>query len=284
MTVTGSTKVLAILGHPIGHSLSPLMQNAALEVLGLPFVFIPFAVSPDDLPTAIAGLKSLGVAGFNVTVPHKKSVVPLLDEIDPSARMIGAVNTVKNDNGRFIGYNTDAPGFLQSLREELSFQPQGASVLIIGAGGAARAALHALAAAGIKSVTVANRAEMRARVFCGNFKDSFPNVDMESSDLSLLANEASLSSFDLLVNTTSVGLDGSAFTHFAPASSLVAYDMVYGVKPTPFVQAIRNAGGSAVNGYGMLAAQGEKAFHIWTGVAPPAGLMKKILMEAVCAA
>jgi shikimate dehydrogenase len=273
--------VLGIIGYPISHSLSPVMQNAALTALGLNAVFVPFAVEPAQLTPAIAGLKALGVCGFNVTVPHKEAILPLLDEIDASAALIGAVNTVKLAAGRLIGYNTDAPGFLTSLEAELDISPQGKRVIIIGAGGAARAAIVALAQAGVRSILIANRNLQRAKDLSIEFKESFPAVDMDSIDLASLLASITNQGADLLVNTSSVGLNGTAFPDLElhGVSAMRVYDMVYGTEPTPLIKTALTAGCRAVNGMGMLAAQGELAFRIWLGQDAPPGLMKQTLLQ-----
>ncbi len=144
MKIRGETKVVGIFGYPVSHTLSPLLQNAALEALGLNFIYIPFEVSPKDLERATDAIRALGLKGVNVTVPHKEAVMKFLDEIDESAELIGAVNTILNKNGRLIGYNTDSPGYIRSLHEDAGFDPKGKNVLVIGAGGAARGTLYRL--------------------------------------------------------------------------------------------------------------------------------------------
>jgi len=285
LPVRGTTQVLAIIGCPISHSLSPLMQNAVFKEMGLDAVFVPFSVTPDSLADAVAGLRALGVVGFNVTIPHKEAILPLLDVVDANAKRIGAVNTVKLENGRLYGFNTDAPGLLTSLREDLDFDPTGARVLIVGAGGAARAAITALAQSGVAGITIANRTSGRVKEMSEEFKVYFPHVDICISDLSILNNSSALCMFELMVNTTSVGLGGTSFEHLEIASGgkLLVYDMVYRSEPTPLVHTATAAGVRAVNGHGMLAAQGELAFAIWLGMNPPAGMMKRVLLEA-CAA
>jgi shikimate dehydrogenase len=279
-SIRGTTQVLGIIGCPISHSLSPLMQNAVLTEMGIDAVFVPFLVTPDNLPAAVAGLRALGVTGFNVTIPHKEAILPLLDEIDADAARIGAVNTVTIEAGRLHGYNTDAPGFMSSLQEDLAMEPASARVLVIGAGGAARAAIVALAHAGVAGITVANRSPVRAKEICTEFKEYFPHVDISSNDLTILENGSVLSTFDLVVNTTSVGLGGTYFEKLdvAALGKLCVYDMVYGSEPTPLVRRASAAGAHAVNGHGMLAAQGELAFKLWLGVKPLAGMMKRLLL------
>ncbi len=281
IVIRGNTAVLGIIGYPISHSMSPVMQNAALTALGINAVFVPFAVAPEQLALAVHGLIALGVHGFNVTVPHKEAILPLLDEIDASAALIGAVNTVKSAGGRLIGYNTDAPGLLASLASDLDFSPLGKRVIIIGAGGAARAAIVALARAGVQTILIANRNRLRAKVLSAEFKESFPAVDIVSIDLATLLASIADHAADLLVNTSSIGLNGTAFAglDLHGVGGMRVYDMVYGTEPTTLIKTALAAGCRAVNGHGMLAAQGELAFRIWLGQDAPKGLMKQTLLQ-----
>ncbi len=283
-SITGKTKVLAIIGWPVEHSLSPLMQNAALEAAGLDFVFVPFAVMPEHLADAVAGLRNLNTAGFNVTIPHKTSIIPLLDEISPEAALIGAVNTVKRKGRRLIGYNTDSTGFLISLKRDLDFDPRGAHVLVIGAGGAARAAVAALGAAGAASVTIANRNPERSNLLVQRIRPHYPGVVFHSVPLDVLSFPQAVGPIDLLVNTTSVGMKGTSF----PALNLsrlgnnpCIYDMVYTPAKTALLEQAAEQGFKCANGLGMLIAQGEEAFKIWTGVTPPPGIMAGRIMPTI---
>jgi shikimate dehydrogenase len=206
------------------------------------------------------------------------SVVPLLDRLSPEAAQIGAVNTVHNDNGRLVGYNTDGFGLVTSLREEVGFDPHGADVVMIGAGGAARAAVHALCAAGAGRVVIVNRTIARASALAEEYGKLFPGVRLVVRQ----ALPASLSGSDLLLNTTSIGMDGVSLVA-DPASlrdEAVVYDMIYSPPETPLLAAARRCGLRFANGLGMLAAQGERAFTLWTGVTPPLGLMKAVLAES----
>jgi shikimate dehydrogenase len=283
--LTGRTKVLGIIGTPLDHSLSPLMQNAALEALGLDYVYVPFPVAPEQLGEAIQGLKCLGVAGFNVTIPHKATIIPFLDGLSREAEMAGAVNTVRREENLLVGYNTDGTGLLASLKEDLAFEPHDASVLVIGAGGAARGALAALGSAGVAAITVANRSQHNAELLIRHFANFFPRIDFRAETLGLLSSSEQLQRFDLVLNTTSVGMKGTSFDGFGPASltGLTAcfYDMVYAPPRTPFLEAAMQSGNRTANGLGMLAAQGEVAFTLWTGSVPPPGLMKRCLLTVV---
>ena len=284
--VTGTTRVYGIIGWPVAHSLSPVIQNAAFAALGLDAVYVPFAVPPVGLEEAVRGLRRLGVAGFNVTIPHKTAVIPFLDDLSPEAGQIGAVNTVVRRDDRLIGFNTDAAGFLISLQRDLGFSPAGRRVLLLGAGGAARAALAALGGAGVEQVVVANRTVFRAEEMCQQYKVLAPQVDMFGVPLDRLGDSAFLRAFDLLVNTTSLGMEGTSIASLdltRARPDLRVYDMVYRPAETPLLLMARHLGLPAVNGLGMLAAQGEAAFTLWTGRTPPAGLMGARLTDLVAA-
>ncbi|TSK08970.1 MAG: shikimate dehydrogenase [Geobacter sp.] len=280
MTITGKTTVTGIIGAPVAHSLSPVMHNAAFGALGLDWVYVPFAVPPARLGAAVAGLAAAGVAGFNVTIPHKVAIMPFLDEIDPDAELIGAVNTVLVREGRLTGYNTDGLGLVAALAGKLSFDPRGKSVLVLGAGGAARSAVVSLARAGAARVHVANRTTDAALALVGLVAERLEGTAFAAGSLDALADPAFIGSFDLVVNTTSVGMSGDSFPGLDPAllkSGACIYDMVYAPPVTPLLAQCCTFGIPCANGLGMLAAQGEAAFRIWTGVAPPEGCMELAL-------
>lgn len=282
--LSGSAKVLGIIGHPVKHSLSPLMQNAALAACGLDYIYVPFEVASENLGVAITGLKALGVAGFNVTIPHKTAVMSYLDDLDESAVAAGAVNTVKNDSGRFIGYNTDGDGLVRSLAEDLDFVARNSSIVIIGAGGAARGAIAALCRAGARRIVIANRSHDRAielaSVMSARFSGTKLSIATGYDDL-----QECLPNIDLLINTTSLGMNSENIPFLSlPSLSRTArvYDMVYSPCVTPLLSEAAALGLKGANGLGMLAAQGELAFTIWTAENPPSGLMRSAL-DAICA-
>ena len=281
--VNGTTRILGIIGHPVRHSLSPLMQNSALQACALDYVYVPFEVVPEELGAAVGGLKALGVAGFNVTIPHKTGVMQFLDELDQSAEAAGAVNTVKNNAGRLIGYNTDGDGLVRSLVTELEFIPHGASIALIGAGGAARGAIAALCRAGARRIVIANRTREKAALLVSLMAERFPDVELSIAD-DFECLDGCLGEVDLLINTTSFGmhLESSPIVRLdkLPQSALV-YDMVYAPLITPLLREAEGMGLRHANGLGMLAAQGELAFAIWTGRIPPKGLMKSVL-DGIC--
>ncbi len=282
ISLSGKSKVYGILGDPVAHSLSPLMQNHAFQEQKIESVYVPFHVLPGNLSAAVRGLRALNVAGVNVTIPHKETILPLLDKIDPSAKIIGAVNTVVNNSGVLTGYNTDATGFIRSVRYELSFQPEGREILLLGAGGACRAVAVGLAAAGVKSIIIVNRHRGRAEKIINDLAPHFPSVQLSAVDYNDNSYLDVVSRADLLVNTTSVGLSGEEI-NFLPLEhikgSALIYDMIYSLSETPLIKSARSLGLSCADGLGMLAAQGEDAFFLWTGVKLPAGFMRQFLVS-----
>jgi len=304
--IDGATSVYGIIGDPVAHSLSPLMQNAAFAAKNIPAVYVAFHVASTGLAAAVAGLRSLGVKGANVTIPHKESVCPFLDAIDSSAELIGAVNTIVNTAGQLVGYNTDGLGLLRSLKADLNVTLNATSeVIILGAGGAARAAVVALAQQGVRSITILNRSEHRAQALVARYSGVFPQVtfralnfnsglpnthggvagggfnDDSTSNCKQLTNF--LKKCHLIVNSTSIGLSGESF-NVLPWEDVnkkaVVFDMIYAAQPTPLVSAATTAGFFACDGLGMLAAQGEAAFELWTGQCVD-GLMRAALEQHV---
>ncbi|MBJ6751434.1 shikimate dehydrogenase [Geomonas anaerohicana] len=280
MAITGKTTVTGIIGWPVSHSLSPVLHNAAFQALGLDWIYVPFPVTPERLAEGIAGLKSVGVAGFSVTIPHKVAIIPLLDQVTPEAELIGAVNTVVAREGKLIGYNTDGIGLIAAVREKLSFDPAGKHILVLGAGGAARSAVVSLALAGAAGVTIANRSHDPAAALAQLVAARLPETRFATRGLDCLSDAGFMGGFDLVVNTTSVGMAGDSFPGLAlsalkPGGCL--YDMVYAPPVTPLLAEARALGIPCANGLAMLVAQGEAAFRIWTGAIPPKGCMEGAL-------
>lgn len=277
MQINGSTKVLGIIGDPIAHSFSPAMQNAAILAAGINAVYLPFHVKTVNLKQAVEAIRSLSLTGVNVTVPHKEDVIPFLDEIDPAAKMIGAVNTIVNRDGRLIGYNTDGLGFIRSLQDDLDFQPSGKKVVLLGAGGAARAAIVSLAQSGVAHILIANRTFDKAEQLAGEFSGHFSGVEITSAELDEQSLIEALKKAHLLVNTTVVGLQGESFP-FPIVEKLsadaVLYDMVYAPALTPLQQTAKNHAVSFSDGRSMLVGQGEEAFQLWFETKPPAEIMR----------
>lgn len=282
ISLSGKSRIYGLLGDPVAHSLSPLMHNHAFHSYNMDAVYVPFHVHPSDLPVAVDGLRALNVAGVNATIPHKETILPYLDQVDPAAQLIGAVNTVVNNNGTLIGYNTDASGFISTIQLELGFYPAEREVLILGAGGASRAVAVALASAGVKTVTIANRHQTRAEELVKDLEIHFPAVQFFATDFLGGGFFDALSSADLIVNTTSVGLHGED-VNFLPLENIkcsaLIFDMIYSSTEAPLIKNARSLGLLCADGLGMLAAQGEDAFYLWTGVRLPSGFMRQFLVS-----
>ena len=284
MNITGKTKICGLIGDPVEHTMSPPMHNAAFDELGLDYAYLPFLVKPEGLSAAISGLKALNVIGFNVTIPHKVNVIPLLDELDPLAEKIGAVNTVVNNNGTLKGYNTDASGFLQALLER-GIEPRAKSIVLLGAGGAARAIAYILADRGARLSILNRREELDwAENIAENIREDFGR---EVPVFELLPGylEKAISSADILVNATSVGMspavDASPVPADLPKPGLVVTDIVYNPVQTRLLREAGAAGAVTVPGIDMLIWQGALAFEKWTGQQAPFGLMKKVVLKGL---
>jgi len=280
--IGGRTRLCGVLGHPLEHTLSPRMHNAAFAALGLDWVYLPWPVGPDRLGEALRGLRALAnFAGANVTVPHKEAVIPYLDELTEEARAVGAVNTIVRAGDRLTGHTTDGAGLLAALAEAADFRPEGACVVIVGAGGAGRSAAFALAAAGARQVAILNRSEARAQALADDVRGVADDVEVLAYQLQSGSSTARiLGGADLVVNATSVGLrptDSSPVDLALCGPGAVAYDMVYNPPESSFLRQARARGLRAANGLGMLVHQGAAAFALWTGRAAPVDVMRGAL-------
>ncbi len=271
---------LAVIGDPVSHSLSPAMQNAAIAKLKAPYRYRALRVRPQDLGDFLKG-KARKLEGFNVTLPHKEAIAPLLDRLSYEAKLIGAVNTVLRRDGKWLGFNTDGAGYLMSLRADKKFDPRGKDIVILGAGGAARALAVVLALAHAKSITVANRTLKRAEQLVREIAFRIKGTKFKAIPLEGEALDATLKNCRLLINTTRVGLGGSSFEDF-PWKKLrrgaLVSDIVYSPRMTPFLKAARRRKHPIHTGEGMLVYQGALAFEIWTGLNPDVKLMRRELL------
>jgi shikimate dehydrogenase len=278
-SIGGATLVYGLLGHPVRHSLSPAMHNAAFRALHLDAVYVAFPVAPEQLATAVAGLAAVGVPGFNLTVPHKRAILPLLSEVLPAARSIGAVNTVRVEGARLLGTNTDGSAFLRSLAEDLALDPAGADVLLLGAGGAARAIAFALLGAGVGRLRIANRTAARAEALAADCRAGIRGAPVETLAWERTAGAAP----DLLVNATSVGMGDGRSPQ--PLEGLgvreAVVDVVYRPAETPLLAAARAQGLRCSNGIGMLLHQGAAALQFWIEREPPLEAMRAALLAAL---
>ncbi len=289
------------MGHPIRHSASPAMQNAALSALGLDWRYLALEVHPDDLATAVDGARVMGFIGLNLTVPHKLLAMNMVDVLDQSAQTWGAVNTIRfegfNTSGKWvpvrelgahhpgevrsIGFNTDADGLARSLREDLKLELRGAKILLLGAGGAGQAAALKLAGEGAKELFIVNRSHRKAKTLADDIRKRFPDVNVEVNYPG-----PKKADIDLVLNATSLGLKPDDpppldEKRFSPGRAGAAYDMIYRPSETPFLAAAKAAGCRVANGAGMLLHQGALALEIWTGQAAPVEIMREALFKNI---
>lgn len=274
------TGVVGLIGHPVGHSKSPEMINRAFRACGLPFVYLAFDVPPSELGTAVSGMRALGFRGWNVTIPHKVAVLEYLDEVEETAREIGAVNTVVSRDGRLIGYNTDSEGYLRSLVDETGLELAGQKVLILGAGGAARAVAHALAVAGVESITIANRTREKAERLAESLSRKVDARAVSLSELERVVGETTL-----LLQTTSVGMYPE--TEAIPIDPSLLHDrmtvsdLIYRPRKTLLLREAEARGARIHGGLGMLLHQAALAFEKWMGKPAPVDVMREALEEAM---
>ena len=275
--IDGCTQLVGLIGWPVEHSLSPAMHNAAFEALGLNWRYVPLPVEPGQVETAVRGLAALGFRGANVTVPHKEAVMDVLSTIGPSARALGAVNTLLIGRGSdhaptIAGFNTDATGFVGALRRG-GFEPEdGGDAVVVGAGGAARAVVFGLLWSGSGEITVLNRTPERARALVSDLGHRPQDaIRLHALPLTAEALVESTRTADLLVNATTVGMwphvDGCVWPTGAPIPShLTAFDLVYNPLETHLLRLARRSGARAIDGLGMLVRQGALAFDMWTNL------------------
>ena len=257
------------------------MHNAAFAHLGLDCVYLAFDVNPKNIDKAVSSIRNLGLCGVNVTIPHKQSVMAGLDEIAHEASMVGAVNTIVNENGRLKGCNTDVSGVLRALHSEVEFSPRGKSVFIVGAGGAARAVIVAMCTGGARSVAIANRTYLKAQKLSEEFSPRFDGIGFSAAPLDDAHGVSELmAQADIVINCSSAGM-GDIEPLRLPldllAESCVIYDLVYKPKVTPLVRDSRALRLKAESGLGMLLYQGVDAFEIWTGEDAPVEVMREAL-------
>lgn len=280
--ISGKSKLVGLMGDPIEHSVSPAMHNSAFRAMELDYVYVPFRVKKADLENAVHAVRALDIRGVNVTIPHKVEIIHLLDDIDPLAREIGAVNVLVNNGGLLKGYNTDAEGFLHVLLEH-EVEPEGKTVVILGAGGAARAISFTLAGRGASLImidrTPANAARCAADVSAatGQSAEVLALNDKNLSD--------AMERGHILVNTTSVGMfpqkNETLVTRKLISPQIVVVDIIYNPIKTRLLAEAERAGASTINGLEMLVRQGALAFEKWTGQKAPLNVMRKGAEQAL---
>jgi shikimate dehydrogenase len=251
--------VAAVIGDPVAHSVSPAIHNAAFRALDLDWLYVAFPVAAGSGADAVAAMRALDLGGLSVTMPHKADVAGAVDRLSPTAERLGAVNTALWRSSAVLGENTDGIGFIDALREDEGFEPEGRRCLVVGAGGAARAVILALGEAGAADIVVVNRSANRAEIAAA------------LSPAGRVGEAADAGEADLIVNATPIGM-GDEGLPVEPAhlgSGQLVVDLIYRPAITPFVEAARGAGAAAANGLGMLIHQAAHAFRLWTGEDPP---------------
>jgi shikimate dehydrogenase len=272
--------VCGVIGDPIEHTLSPTMHNAAFKHLKLDFVFLAFRVKAAELENAMRGMRGLGIRGLNITMPHKNEVAKYLDRVDPTVKFLGSVNTILNEDGRLLGFNTDGVGALKALREN-GVNPDGKKLLLLGAGGAAKAIAYALAKE-VGELCILNRAAEKAKELADALSRTF-GKKIVGDALSSSAIQRNLQDSDILINATSIGMHPHISQSLvAPQwlkSDLCVMDIVYNPVETKLVKDAKAAGAHVVSGVEMLLYQGAASFEIWTGVSAPIEVMRRAALN-----
>lgn len=278
-SINGSTKVLGIIGDPIEHSLSPEIHNTICRELKQNYAYVPFKLPAKDIESAVNGFKALGVTGFNVTIPHKKNIIQYLDEVSEEALLMGAVNTVKNVQGKLYGYNTDGEGFIKSLKAH-DVSVKNKNIVILGAGGAARGISVKIAMGGAKSITILNRTPEKAQEICDIINQNVADI-CKGALLDMNSLKACAHSCDILINTTPIGMHPhtaeSPVENFSFLNSeTVVCDLIYNPKKTLFLSNAEEKSCKIINGWGMLVCQAVSAYEIWTGININDNIIKKL--------
>jgi shikimate dehydrogenase len=280
MEISGKTKVCAIIGDPVEHSLSPVMHNAAFKELGLNLVYVAFTVTTRELKDAVLGARSLGLRGLNVTMHHKNAVMAFLDETDSTAQSIGAVNTILSNHGKLIGYNTDGVGAMIALQEN-GVYPEEKKMVLLGAGGAAKAIAYQ-AAQDVEELVILNRTPEKAAKLAEVLRKEF-GKKVKNGTLSSTVLKEEMKTTDILVNATSVGMHPDVDSSPVPSdllrSDLCVMDIIYNPLETKLVKDAKAAGAKVVSGIEMLIYQGAVAFEIWTNCPAPVEVMRKAALN-----
>lgn len=280
--ITGKTNVVGIIGDPVEHSLSPLMHNAAFRYLNLDYVYVPFEVKKSNLEEAIFGARSLNIKGLNVTIPHKTEVIKYIDSLDTTARLIGAVNTIKFDDKTSMGYNTDGVGAIKAIEEIMKVKNK--KIVILGAGGAARAVSFQMLLKDVKMLVIANRTQENGLKLKEDLLESIDgNVICIGLDDEL---KDELRDAHILINTTPIGMYPNVDQEPLVKSEmmhedLIVNDLVYNPMKTSLLKEAEKDGLRTISGIKMLIYQGIESFKIWTGVTPPFHIFEKALMEGL---
>ncbi|MEM2914534.1 MAG: shikimate dehydrogenase [Candidatus Bathyarchaeia archaeon] len=282
MNISGKTRVYGVIGDPIEHSLSPCFQNAAFRHYELDSVYVAFRVKKEDLKEAIQGVRSLGICGLNVTMPHKVDVIPYLDGLDETAEKIGSVNTIANKNKRLIGYTTDGSGAVQSLIYR-GINPSGKKIVVLGAGGASRSVSLALAEHA-KELIILNRTLVKAERLARELSNE-TNAIVKAKEMNQKNARQELIDADILINATSLGMypheDMMPVDSSLLRAGLVVFDLVYEPLETRLLLEAKRKGAMTIDGLTMLVFQGAISFEIWTGKKAPLEVMMKAAVDEI---
>ncbi|AMA72301.1 MULTISPECIES: shikimate dehydrogenase [Aneurinibacillus] len=277
------TILTGLFGHPVGHSLSPLMHNRAFEACGLNYRYAAFDIDPSRVQEAVQAVRALGMRGVNVTIPYKVTVMDYLDEVDEEAKIIGAVNTIVNEGGKLVGYNTDGRGYVRSLTEETGIDLASQSAVLLGAGGAARGVAIALLKAGLPSLVIANRTVEKAEQLAAHMKQAVPQATVCALPLNKVAE--ALATSTLLIQTTSIGMHPKTEASPLPAETLhgglTVSDLIYNPMETRLLRDAKAKGARVHCGVGMFIYQGALSFEYWTGRPAPVNVMREVVMDAL---
>ncbi|BAZ40978.1 shikimate 5-dehydrogenase [Calothrix sp. NIES-4101] len=284
--ITGTTKLLGVIGHPVEHSLSPLMHNAAIAQIGVDYAYLPLPIAPQNLEDAIRGFEAIGITGFSVTIPHKQAIIPLMSEISSLAEAVGAVNTVFRQDNQWVGTNTDVEGFIAPLRSTYNRDWSQTTAVILGNGGAARAVVAGCAQLGCAEIHVVGRNLQKLATFRDSWANSAFTTNLQVHHWELLPKL--LPNADLLVNTTPIGM--YPHTQASPLSqeeiedlnpnSPIVYDLIYTPNPTEFLQQAHKRGATTIDGLEMLVQQGAAALKIWLARdTVPVDVMRQVLRQ-----
>ncbi len=282
--INNNTKIVGVIGHPIKHTLSPVMHNYAFNKLNLDYVYLPFDISSTGLKDSLKGMLALGIKGFNVTIPHKERIIEYMDELSDSAKIVGAVNTVVNDNGKLIGYNTDVNGIINTL-EDFKDDINGKTVSVLGAGGAARSVIYTLINHfNVKKINIINRTVEKAESLKDYFSSKMLFEKIKAYELIPPDVTEVLAKSKLIINASSIGMspkdDDSPTT--IPESfnkNQIVFDIVYNPRKTRFLALAKEEGALTINGLKMFVAQGAKAFELWTSENMPTDQILELLSK-----
>lgn len=284
MNINGKTKVFGIIGFPVSHSFSPALHNAAFRAKRINAVYASFEAPSERLKDAVRGLAALGICGVNVTIPHKQAILPLLDELSPGAKAIGAVNTVIFKGGKLAGYNTDAEGFLISLKKDLNVNPKKRTIVVFGAGGAAKAIAHILAREKAASITFVDIFNQRAKELALKIGRDFPGCRTKAVPFLKSRIDEEVINSDMLINASPVGMkkdDPYIVSPNALHKDIAVYDIVYNPSVTPLLREAKRRRIKSAGGIGMLLYQGAASFELFTGIKAPVAVMRAALKTVV---